>query len=65
LSIVEVQSLSGINGTYFPSTPANWYWSSSPVAGSPSKAWLVYFGYGDGLSYSDVVSKTYNIRCVR
>ena len=34
-----------INGTYFPSTPANVFWSSSPVAGSPSDAWGVDF-YG-------------------
>ena len=30
----------------FPHTPANWFWSSSPDAGSADGAWSVYFGAG-------------------
>jgi hypothetical protein len=51
-----------INATYFSSTPANWFWSSSPLAGSSSYAWFVFFNSGS-TSY-DVVSSTYLVRCV-
>jgi len=63
-SIVDAgQSNPSINGTYFPSTPPNWFWSSSPVAGSPSLAWGVYFYYGD--TYYGDITNTTNVRCVR
>jgi hypothetical protein len=63
-SIVDFgQSSPSINGTYFPSTPKDWFWSSSPVAGSPSDAWGVDF-YG-GYAANDVVSDTGYVRCVR
>ena len=54
-----------INGMYFPSTPATWFWSSSLLAGSQSNAWYVYFllPYG-GTNYGNV-SVTYPVRCVR
>ena len=67
VSIVDLgQSSPRINGTYFPNTPATWFWSSSPMAGSPSNAWVVYFGNGTALSahYADVSSTT-PVRCVR
>lgn len=64
VSIVDLgQSSPSINGTYFPNTPGNSFWSSSPVAGSPSYAWGVDFYYGD-TGYVDV-SSTANVRCVR
>jgi hypothetical protein len=53
-----------INGTYFPNTPA-WFWSSSPVAGSPSNAWSVDFSFDPGNWGNDDVSSTYYVRCVR
>jgi len=63
-SIVDFgQSSPSINGTYFPSTPKDWFWSSSPVAGSPSYAWGVYFFNGSA-SYG-VVSGAGYVRCVR
>jgi hypothetical protein len=49
----------------FPSTPAEWFWTASPVAGSPLNGWRVSFdggaadGGGDRLSGSDLA------RCVR
>jgi hypothetical protein len=52
-----------IDPTSFPSTPATRFWSSSPVAGSPSAAWAVYFFYGSVNTY--VVSFMTNVRCVR
>jgi hypothetical protein len=35
-----------IDSTAFPATPSNWYWSSTPYAGSSSDAWNVDFYYG-------------------
>ena len=52
-----------IDPNAFPGTPAAWFWSSSPVAGSPSYAWYVLFGNGYSFSTSDV-SSMYNVRCV-
>jgi hypothetical protein len=55
-----------IDPVVFPSTPINYFWSSSVVAGSgapPSYAWSVDFTYGN--SYGGDVSSTYNVRCVR
>ncbi len=53
-----------VDTTYFPSTPSNYFWSSSPLAGSSSYAWRVGFsgGYTDP---NNDVSNTYNVRCVR
>jgi hypothetical protein len=38
-----------INTIYFPNTPSDWFWSSTPRANSSSSAWRVYFynGYSD------------------
>jgi formylglycine-generating enzyme required for sulfatase activity len=47
----------------FPSTPADWFWSSSPLAGSPSNAWGVDFGIGYAFNY-DITNAKY-VRCVR
>jgi hypothetical protein len=65
VSIVDFEVTSGatISATYFPSTEANWFWSSSPLAGSPSGAWVVYFGDGRALGF--VVSYMGSVRCVR
>ena len=64
MSIVDSGQLNpSINGTYFPSTPSAYFWSSSPAADSPSRAWLVYFNYGSTLNTD--VSYTFNARCVR
>jgi formylglycine-generating enzyme required for sulfatase activity len=52
-----------IDPTAFPSTPSDYFWSSSPLAGSSSNAWFVLFGYGSTDYY--VVSFTYSVRCVR
>ena len=52
-----------IDPTVFPSTPSDYFWSSSPLAGSSSSSWYVYFIYG--AAYYSVVSNTYYVRCVR
>jgi hypothetical protein len=57
------QSNPSIDSTAFPSTPAAWFWSSSPLAGSSSNAWLVRFF--DGYTGDSDVSTTNFVRCVR
>ena len=71
VSIVDFGVTTGamINATYFPSTPANLFWSSSPLAGSsgPSGvAWYVRFDDGSTECHVEVDSPTSsNVRCVR
>jgi hypothetical protein len=65
-SIVDQgQSYPSINSTYFPSTPSDYFWtaSASPLAGSPSYAWLVDFGHGYARAIG--VSLMSLVRCVR
>lgn len=58
-SRIELVSIVDAGLTYF--------WSSSPVAGYPSRAWLVSFVYGSTTNdYNDGSTVvTYGIRCVR
>jgi hypothetical protein len=35
-----------IDPAVFPNTPPEWYWSSTPLVGNPSIAWVVFFGSG-------------------
>lgn len=51
-----------IDQTAFPSTPADSYWTSSPLAGSSSSAWSVNFNGGD--TSNKGVTNTYRVRCV-
>lgn len=47
----------------FPSTPAAFFWTSTPVAGSSTEAWTVYFANsGPNPATSTTL---YNVRCVR
>jgi hypothetical protein len=64
-SLVDLSQTTGpyIDPTAFPSTPSGYFWSLSPVAGSPSYAWGVYFGSGYANYFA--VSNTYLVRCVR
>jgi hypothetical protein len=52
-----------IDGTVFPSTPPNYFWTSSPYVGSAANGWTVNFSGG----YSAFVgtSNAVNVRCVR
>jgi hypothetical protein len=65
VSIVDFgQQSPSINPTYFPSTPSDYFWSASPLAGSSSNAWYVLFSYGY-TDHSHGVSATGLVRCVR
>ena len=52
-----------IDSTAFPGAPSLWAWSASPLAGSSSGAWGVYFL--NGCPYYDDVSYMTYVRCVR
>lgn len=56
-----------ININAFPNTPANEFWSSSPLASnSEGAAWAVHFGAGFvGLGIKNADSMTYRVRLVR
>lgn len=49
----------------FPSTPLGSFWSSSPLAGSSSKAWIVNFYSCSNQAYSEDTSSSLYVRCVR
>lgn len=64
VSIVDYgQYKPSIDPTYFPSTPSEPFWSSSPFAGSSGYAWNVDFYRGD--SHCNVVGGFSRVRCVR
>jgi Protein of unknown function (DUF1566) len=64
LSIVDFsQTVPAIDPNAFPSTPSAEFWSSSPLAGSSSVAWVVGFSYG--YTGYGVVSVAGPVRCVR
>ena len=67
VSIVDLGVTSGpmINSTYFPSTPADVFWSSSPLAGSPSGAWIVDFGNGYTGNYVITEYQPCSLRALR
>ncbi|MDP3084027.1 MAG: DUF1566 domain-containing protein [Rubrivivax sp.] len=64
-SIVDTgRSNPSIDVAVFPGTPtSNVFWSSSPLAGYPSSAWMVWFGNGYVSSNSRV--NGYLVRLVR
>jgi hypothetical protein len=69
-TVAELQTLvdesvvsPSIDTAYFPSTPPEWFWSSSPLAGPPSFGWFVYFTYGGTGSFG--VADNGSARCVR
>jgi formylglycine-generating enzyme required for sulfatase activity len=57
------QSNPSIDPTAFPATPVENFWSSSPVAGSPTNAWVVYFDSGATNNVDMTVA--FDVRCVR
>ena len=63
-SIVDrSKSNSTIDAVAFPATPANAFWSSSPIVGSAGYAWYVGFGGGNGFGFNR--SNAFPVRLVR
>jgi len=52
-----------IDAIGFPSTPATFMWTASPVAGSTTLAWNVEFSSAG--THSQFVTSAYRVRCVR
>lgn len=52
-----------IDGTYFPGTASNWYWTNEGYAPNPSMGWLVHFS--DGRTDVQLDIGGYPIRLVR
>jgi hypothetical protein len=53
-----------IDGTWFPSTPDAPFWTSSPSAGNPGSAWLVFFDSAYSDDASGGPSTPARVRCV-
>jgi Protein of unknown function (DUF1566) len=52
-----------IDGVAFPSTPIDWFWTSSRAADDPNAAWYVYFYFG--YPKTDEIGSQFSVRCVR
>jgi hypothetical protein len=52
-----------IDGVAFPSTPIDWFWTSSRAADDPNSAWYVYFYFG--YPKTDEIGSQFSVRCVR
>lgn len=52
-----------IDGTAFPNTPSEWFWTASPISDDPSFAWYVFFE--TGYTNFNPVDSLYRVRCVR
>ena len=63
-SLVQINAVSpAIDGTYFPATPSNWYWTSTTFAPNPANAWLVDFY--DGSTNAGYKASPVHVRLVR
>lgn len=54
-----------IDPTAFPGTESLGFWSSSPLAGLSSSAWLINFNSGNTINNATDPSDTFAVRCVR
>jgi hypothetical protein len=62
-TIVDDSTNPSVDGAVFPMTPSEYFWSSSAVVEDPSRAWTAFFA--NGSTYSFVMTKPRNVRCVR
>lgn len=63
-SLVQINAVSpAIDGTYFPATPSNWYWTSTTFAPNPANAWSV--GFVNGVTYANSKAYSGRVRLVR
>jgi hypothetical protein len=63
VTIVDIRQIAlMIDGTAFPGTPAQWFWSLTPAL-TPGDAWAVDF-YSGGTAHAPA-STSYYVRCVR
>ena len=63
-SLVKIDAISpAIDGTYFPATPSDWYWTSTTYAPNPAGAW--YVNFNDGFTGLGNKVGTGHVRLVR
>ena len=63
-SLVKIDAVSpAIDGTYFPATPSDWYWTSTTYVPNPADAWYVAFDDGYPSAYGK--TGTFHVRLVR
>lgn len=63
-SLVKIDAFNpAIDGTHFPATPSDWYWTSTTYAPNPALAWSVYFNGGGTNAY--VKASAFHVRLVR
>jgi len=62
-TIVDESTNPSIDGTTFPMTPSEYFWSSSALVEDPSRAWTCFFT--NGSTYSFAMTTPRNVRCVR
>jgi len=62
-SLVDDTKTNPAISTAFEHTASSFYWSSTTYAGYASRAWYVYFGYGNQYYYRK--SDSNYVRCVR
>lgn len=64
-TLLDLSQTSGpsIDQGIFPSTPASYFWTSTPVAYDSTSAWAVYFANGGPSPLGSTTLS--NIRCVR
>jgi len=52
-----------INAKAFPGTPAEVFWTATPLFGASTHAW--YVGFDEGIVYGYGITGSYRVRCVR
>lgn len=67
-TLVDYSQTTGtaIDQNYFPNTPADWFWSSTPLAGLSTEVWALYLASGGvDASHMDLDGEIAFVRCVR
>ena len=63
-SLVKIDAFNpAIDGTHFPATPSDWYWTSTTYAPNPAGAW--YVNFNDGFTGLGNKVGTGHVRLVR
>jgi hypothetical protein len=62
-TLVDESTNPSIDGTAFPMTASEYFWSSSAVVEDPSRAWTAFFA--NGSTYSFAMKTPRSVRCAR
>ena len=64
ITLLDRTRVPTIDAGFFPDTPADYFWSSTPVQGNDKLAYSVYFGLGE-TGMGDRGQRSGYVRCVR